>query len=74
MPSRIECTIKSLISALGSRCHPRRRHEIITKIHEGLCEAHVGPRMLARKAILLGYFKPTIQQDSRTLMQKCPLC
>ncbi|XP_071915303.1 uncharacterized protein [Coffea arabica] len=35
---------------------PEEGQRILQDIHEGLCGAHVGYRMLVKKALLLGYF------------------
>ncbi|XP_027151870.1 uncharacterized protein LOC113751923 [Coffea eugenioides] len=47
---------------------------ILRDIHEGLCEVHVGHRMLVKKALLLSYFWPTIRQDAQILVLSCPSC
>ncbi|XP_027158506.1 uncharacterized protein LOC113760135 [Coffea eugenioides] len=53
---------------------PEAGRQILHEIHEGLCGAHVGHRMLARKALLLGYFWPSVRQDAQNLVLSCPSC
>ncbi|CAH9085383.1 unnamed protein product, partial [Cuscuta europaea] len=44
------------------------------EIHEGICSSHQGPRTLARKIILQGYYWPTIQRDCFNHTQRCAVC
>ncbi|XP_027182223.1 uncharacterized protein LOC113780640 [Coffea eugenioides] len=53
---------------------PEAGRQILREIHEGLCGAHIGHRMLARKTLLLGYFWPSIRQDAQDLVLGCPSC
>ena len=39
---------------------------VLCDIHQGLCGANVGHRMLAKKALLLGYFWPTSSKMPRS--------
>ncbi|XP_027155690.1 uncharacterized protein LOC113780842 [Coffea eugenioides] len=64
-------------SCLGPwlRCvTPEAGRQVLHEIHEGLCGAHVGHRMLARKTLLLGYFWPSVRQDAQNLILSCPSC
>ncbi|XP_071939116.1 uncharacterized protein [Coffea arabica] len=64
-------------SYLGSwlKCvTPETGRHVLHEIHEGLCGAHVGHRMLAKKALLLGYFWPSVLQDAQDLVLGCPSC
>nr|XP_027124399.1 uncharacterized protein LOC113741115 [Coffea arabica] len=47
---------------------PETGRHVLHEIHEGLCGAHVGHRMLAKKTMLLGYFWPSLRQDSQDLV------
>ncbi|XP_027150213.1 uncharacterized protein LOC113750438 [Coffea eugenioides] len=47
---------------------------ILQDIHEGLCGAHVGYQMLVKKALLLGYFWPTMRVDAQTMVLSYPSC
>ncbi|XP_027156819.1 uncharacterized protein LOC113757958 [Coffea eugenioides] len=53
---------------------PETGCHVLHEIHEGLCGAHVGHRMLAKKALLLGYFWPSVRQDAQDLVLGCPSC
>ncbi|XP_071916083.1 uncharacterized protein [Coffea arabica] len=46
---------------------PEEGEMILQDIHEGLCGAHVGYRMLVKKALLLGYFWPTMRVDAHVM-------
>nr|XP_027093664.1 uncharacterized protein LOC113714068 [Coffea arabica] len=47
---------------------------IFHEVHEGLCAAHVGSRVLAKKCLLLSYYWPSVFQDTAALVQKCRTC
>ncbi|XP_027075975.1 uncharacterized protein [Coffea arabica] len=51
---------------------PEAGRQILHEIHEGLCGAHVGHRMLAKKTLLLGYFCPSVRQDAQDPVLGCP--
>ena len=53
---------------------PEEGKRILLDIHEGICGAHVGYRILVKKALLLGYFWPTIRRDCQLLVLSCPSC
>ena len=47
---------------LWLRCiTPEEGENVLREIHKGLCGAHVSYRMLVKKALLLGYFWPTLR-------------
>nr|XP_027089516.1 uncharacterized protein LOC113710608 [Coffea arabica] len=53
---------------------PEEGDRILQDIHEGLCGAYVGFRMLVKKALLLGYFWPTMRVDAQVMVLCCPSC
>ncbi|XP_027158219.1 uncharacterized protein LOC113759836 [Coffea eugenioides] len=53
---------------------PEKGQRVLQDIHDGLCGAHVGHRMLVKKALLLGYFWPTMRVDAQILVLSCPAC
>nr|XP_027060996.1 uncharacterized protein LOC113687629 [Coffea arabica] len=53
---------------------PEEGDYVLREVHEGLCAAHVGSRVLAKKCLLLGYYWPSIFQDAAALVQKCRAC
>ncbi|XP_027152341.1 uncharacterized protein LOC113752428 [Coffea eugenioides] len=50
---------------------PEEGDYVLREVHEGLCTAHVGSRVLAKKCLLLGYYWPTVFQDAAALVQRC---
>ncbi|CAL9019858.1 unnamed protein product [Prunus brigantina] len=48
--------------------------EVLCKIHDGECGNHAGGRSLAQKALSIGYFWPTMRQDSTEYAQRCDRC
>ncbi|KAK2422712.1 hypothetical protein QL285_033223 [Trifolium repens] len=47
---------------------------ILREIHEGINAQHLGGRSLARKALRVGFYWPTMQQDSKEHVKKCDKC
>ena len=47
---------------------------ILRELHEGICRNHVGPRVLAKKGMISGYYWPTIFWDSAELVARCRSC
>ncbi|BFG30870.1 hypothetical protein CerSpe_171440 [Prunus speciosa] len=48
--------------------------EVLCKIHDRECGNHAGGRSLAQKALSIGYFRPTMRQDSTEYAQRCDRC
>ncbi|KAL6273710.1 hypothetical protein ACE6H2_024402 [Prunus campanulata] len=48
--------------------------EVLCKIHDGECGNHAGGRSLAQKALSIGYFWPTMRQDSTEYARRCDRC
>ncbi|CAL2247205.1 unnamed protein product [Prunus armeniaca] len=48
--------------------------EVLCKIHDGECGNHAGGRSLAQKALNIGYFWPTMRQDSTEYARRCDRC
>ena len=48
--------------------------EILREIHERINARHMGERSLARKALLVGYYWSTMQQDAKEHVKKCDKC
>ncbi|CAL9007762.1 unnamed protein product, partial [Prunus brigantina] len=48
--------------------------EVLCKIHDGECGNHVGGRSLAQKALSIGYFWPSMRQDSTEYARRCDRC
>ncbi|VFQ96674.1 unnamed protein product [Cuscuta campestris] len=47
---------------------------LMEEIHEGVCAAHQGPYSISRRAIIQGYFWPTMRKDCEEYLRKCPTC
>ncbi|XP_027158424.1 uncharacterized protein LOC113760048 [Coffea eugenioides] len=53
---------------------PEEGDYVLREGHEGLCAAHVGSRVLAKKCLLLGYYWPSAFRDAAALVQHCRVC
>ncbi|XP_071905675.1 uncharacterized protein [Coffea arabica] len=53
---------------------PEEGDYVLREVHEGLCVAHVGSRVLAKKCLFLGYYWPSVFRDAAALVQKCRAC
>lgn len=47
---------------------------VLREIYEGCCDNHLGGRALARKAILAGYFWPTLNRDATQMVKAYRSC
>ncbi|XP_073309917.1 uncharacterized protein [Primulina huaijiensis] len=47
---------------------------VLREIHEGCCGEHLGGIALARKAMLAGFWWPSISQDSARVVRACNGC
>ncbi|VFQ82811.1 unnamed protein product [Cuscuta campestris] len=47
---------------------------LMEEIHKGVCAAHQGPYSISRRAIIQGYFWPTMRKDCEEYVRKCPTC
>ena len=47
---------------------------ILEEVHGGICGDHMGVKSLVRKIMRIGYFWPTMQQDTANLVRKCDSC
>lgn len=57
------------------RClDPKQSEYVLQEVHFGSCGSRVGPRMLAKKIIRLGYYWPTMYHDAQELVKKCKKC
>ena len=44
--------------------NPDEADYIMREVHEGICENHLGARLLVHKLIRPGYYWPTMQKDA----------
>ncbi|VFQ82595.1 unnamed protein product [Cuscuta campestris] len=47
---------------------------LMEEIHEEVCAAHQGPYSISRRAIIQGYFWPTMRKDCEEYVRKCSTC
>ena len=47
---------------------------VLHEIHEGTCGNHAGARSLARKALKVGYYCPTLQNHAYNIVRACNKC
>ncbi|XP_073017741.1 uncharacterized protein [Primulina eburnea] len=47
---------------------------VLKEIHEGCCMDHLGAKALTRKALLAGYWWPTMSTEARKIVQSCEGC
>ncbi|XP_073137071.1 uncharacterized protein [Henckelia pumila] len=59
-----------LLKCLG----PDEANYVLREIHEGSCGSHLGSLALARKALLAGFFWPTMRKDSSDLVHSFYNC
>ena len=58
-----------------SKCvSPEEGDYVLREIHEGICGAHEAQDTLVRKALLQGYYWPSMMKDALQLVQKCSKC
>ncbi|XP_050222562.1 uncharacterized protein LOC126672651 [Mercurialis annua] len=58
-----------------SRCLTAKEGKyVLAEMHEGICGSHISHLALCGKAVLQGYYWPTLAQDAASLVQKCEKC
>lgn len=65
---------KSYLMPLLRCLEPGEAKVVLGDIHQGMCGNHVGSRNLARKALIAGYYWPTMFVDSEELVKRCRQC
>lgn len=65
---------KSLSGPYLECVHPDKVEELLSEIHEGNCGAHSSGRSLAHRAVMQGYYWPTMQTDAECYVKKCEQC
>ncbi|XP_016169202.1 uncharacterized protein LOC107611823 [Arachis ipaensis] len=53
---------------------PDQTDYVLSEVHEGCCDHHIGGRSLARKIIRAGYYWPTMMSDAQEFIKKCKKC
>jgi hypothetical protein len=66
---------KSGVTEPWLRCITSKKGvELLKEIHSGFCDAHIGTRALAGKAIKQVFYWPTINIDAKKLVRECEAC
>ncbi|GJR00158.1 reverse transcriptase domain-containing protein [Tanacetum coccineum] len=65
---------KSYLSPWLRCIGPVKAKSIIQEIHQGSCEMHAGPRSVVSKITKLGYYWPSMNIDTKALIQRCEAC
>ena len=47
---------------------------VLKEVHGGVCGDHIGSKSLIRKIMRVGYFWPTMQQDTADFVKRCDRC
>ncbi|XP_071714714.1 uncharacterized protein [Rutidosis leptorrhynchoides] len=68
------CTKKSFLTPWLRYVGPNQASMIIRKMHEGICGLHSGPRSIVAKMLRMGYYWPTMHEDTVTLLRTCEPC
>ncbi|GJX62348.1 reverse transcriptase domain-containing protein [Tanacetum coccineum] len=50
---------------------PLQANYVLREIHEGSCSMHAGTRSVVAKALRIGYYWPTMNEDARKLIRAC---
>ncbi|KAL0416231.1 UNVERIFIED_CONTAM: hypothetical protein Slati_3455000 [Sesamum latifolium] len=53
---------------------PEEGNYVLRKIHEGICENHIGGKALAGKTLRQGFFWPSMLFDAHELVKRCRAC
>ncbi|KAL5577651.1 hypothetical protein UlMin_019350 [Ulmus minor] len=53
---------------------PTEANYVLAELHEGACGNYFGEHSLANRALMVGYYWPTMRSDSISFVQKCDSC
>lgn len=53
---------------------PSEETYVMDELHNGICGFHTGRRTLKARVLRAGYFWPTLEEDAKTLVQRCRTC
>ena len=51
--------------------HPEASESLLEELHEGVCGSHTGGRSLSHRAIIQGYWWPSMQKEAKEYVKKC---
>ena len=53
---------------------PDESNYVLREVHEGACGNHFGPRALVHKVVCAGYYRSTIQANTKAYVKVCDQC
>ncbi|XP_061373589.1 uncharacterized protein LOC133315924 [Gastrolobium bilobum] len=65
---------KGFSSPLLKCLDPQQARYVISEVHEGIGEHHMGGKSLSRKLLRAGYFWPSMEEDSKQHVLHCVKC
>ena len=54
--------------------HPEASETLLEELHEGICGSHMEGRSLAHRALIQGYWWPSMQKEAKEYAKKCDQC
>nr|GEX62012.1 reverse transcriptase domain-containing protein [Tanacetum cinerariifolium] len=69
-----KANVLSKLASVAFNHLTKEANYVIREIHIGSCGMHVGPRAKVRKAIIQGYYWPTMHKDAKKEVEKCDSC
>ena len=54
--------------------HPEASETLLEELHEGICGSHMEGRSLAHRALIQGYWWPSMQKEAQEYAKKCDQC
>ena len=54
--------------------HLEALEPLLKELQEGICRSHIGGRSLAHRALVQGYWWPSMQKEAQEYARKCDQC
>ena len=54
--------------------HPKVVEPLLEELHEGICGSHTGGKSLSHRALIQGYWWPSMQKEAQEYVKKCDQC
>ena len=65
---------RSFVRPLLRCIRPTEVIKILSELHGGICGGHPGARSLSDKALITGYYWPSLRRDAEEYVKKCDKC
>ncbi|XP_072064280.1 uncharacterized protein [Arachis hypogaea] len=65
---------KGLSQPLLKCLHPDQTDYVLSEVHEGCCDHHIGGKALARKLVRASYYWLSMMEVSKEFVKKCKSC